>query len=83
MENDSFDSSEFEYEGPDLVVATDPSVLLEREDLRKFFRQHRRRVFYMKQVEVLFEKMGQGEGATPSLFELNRPDGVLCGVDGC
>jgi len=56
MDSDSFDLSEFEYEGPDLVVATDPNVLLARKDLHKFFRQHRRRVFYMKQVEVLFEK---------------------------
>lgn len=51
-----FDLSEFEYEGPDLVVANDPKVLDARENLLKFFRQDRRRVFYMKQVEVLFEK---------------------------
>jgi hypothetical protein len=51
-----FDLAEFEYEGPDLVVASDPKVLLARAELLKFFRQDRRRVFYMKQVEVLFEK---------------------------
>lgn len=51
-----FDLSEFEYEGPNLVVAGDPKVLEAREELWKFFRKNRRRVFYMKQVEVLFEK---------------------------
>ena len=52
----SFDVTEFEYDGSDLVAANDPKVLLARGDLLKFFRAHRTRVFYTKQVEILFEK---------------------------
>ena len=52
----SFDVAEFEYDGPELVTVTDPKVLRAREELLKFLGGQKDRVFYTKQLEVLFEK---------------------------
>jgi hypothetical protein len=50
-----FDLGEYEPDESEPLALGDPQVILAREELIRFFGRHSERVFYTKQVEVLFE----------------------------